>query len=477
MTNNSNSVSKGEESLSAISNLEIWKNKNRNNLSNSSVNDKKNMDIENGIQGNNIKELDEEENLDQELLDENLSESKDKQIKNMNDHTYDYLPAPSNKNNMINRNNIINNGNIINKEDETNGNKMNRKINQNNEINNANINMNINNGGNGINNGYYSQNMINIPSLNFIMPNYNNINEINGELQKNMMGNVGDNMNYIPIMNPQMMNMRGFIPQIQNNIAQINTLNQLNNITMANAAAMNMHILNNNNYMVNQKIPKSKYNFYKNNVNNQVPLNNYNMNKMYNNNININNKNTKNSNINNNKNEKEKQKIDIIEIIAGKDKRTTLMLRNIPNKYKLNDLVKEIDKSFWGKYDYINLPIDYERKLNLGYAFINFVDPLHIILFYETYHNKRWMLYKSDKKMDMTYADKQGKKDINCKDEQTYYAQYDTRFNFKSLNPKIEIPMRYHDYFRKIYPKSVCVEEKLPIYQNPCFQVLNLGKK
>ena len=153
------------------------------------------------------------------------------------------------------------------------------------------------------------------------------------------------------------------------------------------------------------------------------------------------------------------------------------MLRNIPNKYKLNDLVKEIDKSFWGKYDYINLPIDYERKLNLGYAFINFVEPLHIILFYESYHNKRWMLYKSDKKMDMSYADKQGKKDINCKDEQTYYAQCDTRFNFKSLNPKIEIPMKYYDYFKKIYPKSVCVEEKLPIYQNQYFQVLNLGKK
>ena len=40
----------------------------------------------------------------------------------------------------------------------------------------------------------------------------------------------------------------------------------------------------------------------------------------------------------------------------------------------------------------------------------------------------------------MTYADKQGKKDINCKDEQTYYTQYDNRFNFKSLNPKIQIP-------------------------------------
>ena len=341
-----------------------------------------------------------------------------------------------------------------------------------------NLNININNGGNGVNNGYYNMNIPSMnPSMNYMMSNYNNISELNGKIPNNIMGNLGDNMNYIPVM-PQMMNMRGFIPPpMQNNMAQINTMNQLNNINMANAA-INMNMMNNNNYMVNQNIQKSKYNMYKNNANpnNQVQMNSYMQNKIYNNNIN-NKKNNKNSNTNNKVNEKEKQKIDIIEIISGKDKRTTLMLRNIPNKYKLDDLVKEIDKSFWGKYDYINLPIDYERKLNLGYAFINFVDPLHIILFYETYHNKRWMLYKSDKKMDMTYADKQGKKDINCKDEQTYYAQYDKRFNFKSLNPKIQIPIRYLDYFRKIYPKSACIEEKGPIYQNLCFHVLNLGKK
>jgi hypothetical protein len=403
------------------------------------------------------------------------------------EHTFENIHVPSDKP-IINRNTLknSNNGNIINmnNENEKNGNRINIKMNsQNNGINNSNkINMNINNGGNGINNGYYNQNIMNIPSMNYMMPNYNNINDINGDLPNNMMGKPGDNINYISVIPPQMMSMGGFIPPpMQNNMAQINTLNHLNNINMANAA-MNMQIMNNNNYIGNQKLPKSKYNMnmYKNNVNNQVQLNPMMQNKMYNNmNINnINNKNTKNSNINNIKNnEKEKQKIDIIEIISGKDKRTTLMLRNIPNKYKLNDLVKEIDKSFWGKYDYINLPIDYERKLNLGYAFINFVDPLHIILFYETYHNKRWSLYKSDKKMDMAYADKQGKKDINCKDEQTYYAQHDNRFNFKSLNPKVQIPIRYLDYFRKIYPKSVCVEEKCPIYKNPCFQVLNLGKK
>lgn len=434
--------------MSGISNFEIWKNKNKNSLSNSSANDKK----KNGLQGN-IKELNEEENLDDELIDENFSGSKEKLIKSMNEHTFEYNPVPLKNSNINNRLNLKGNGKMSDKEEETNGNKMNRNMNrQNNDINNAKINMNMNNGGNGVSNGYFPQNMINNPSMNYY---YNNM----------VMGQV---------INPQIMNMRGFIPQMQNNIAPINTLNPLNNINIANSA-INMQMLNNNNYMANQQISKSKYNIYKNNVNNQVPMNSYNMKNMYNN-MGINNKGSKN-NGNNKGNEKEKQKIDIIEIISGKDKRTTLMLRNIPNKYKLNDLVKEIDKSFWGKYDYINLPIDYERKLNLGYAFINFVEPLHIILFYESYHNKRWMLYKSDKKMDMSYADKQGKKDINCKDEQTYYAQCDTRFNFKSLNPKIEIPMKYYDYFKKIYPKSVCVEEKLPIYQNQYFQVLNLGKK
>jgi len=53
-------------------------------------------------------------------------------------------------------------------------------------------------------------------------------------------------------------------------------------------------------------------------------------------------------------------KVDLVNIITGKDKRTTIMLRNIPNKYTLQNLVDEINSLFIGKYDYINLPIDYE---------------------------------------------------------------------------------------------------------------------
>lgn len=133
-------------------------------------------------------------------------------------------------------------------------------------------------------------------------------------------------------------------------------------------------------------------------------------------------------------------KIKLVNIIIGSDKRTTLMLRNIPNKYTLNNIVDEIGSAFWGKYDCINLPIDYETKLNLGYAFINFTDPFHIIQFFSKFHLKKWSKYKSEKKMDMTYADKQGKKDITLKAENNYFAQDDKRFDFKTIKTYIEIP-------------------------------------
>ena len=349
-----------------------------------------------------------------------------------------------------------------------------------NKMNNNGTNSTTNNILNGNNNVYYGQNMINMPPMNYIIPNYS----MNEELANN---------NYIPVINSPMMNMPGFIGtrMALNNSMKLN--NNMN-INMQNAQ-MNMNIPIqgiNNGYMIKQ--PKSKYNMYKdgnmndNNQNqqlNQYVMNNNLQNKLYQNNNNNNNSNNNNFNNNtnnnknnkNNKNEKENKKIIIENIIIGQEKRTILMLRNIPNKYTLSNIVEEIDSSFWGKYNYINLPIDYERKLNLGYAFINFVDPLHIILFYETYHDKKWTKYKSVKKMDMTYADKQRIKDINCKDEQTYFAIEDKKINFSSLKPKIQIPMKYYDFFKKIYPNSVCIiEDKYSIYQDKCFCVKHMKK-
>ena len=80
-----------------------------------------------------------------------------------------------------------------------------------------------------------------------------------------------------------------------------------------------------------------------------------------------------------NENKCEKQLINIDDIISGKDNRTTVMIRNIPIKYTEKMLINEL-VDFEKKYDFINLPFDYEKGGNKGYAFINFKIKNGIIL-------------------------------------------------------------------------------------------------
>lgn len=54
---------------------------------------------------------------------------------------------------------------------------------------------------------------------------------------------------------------------------------------------------------------------------------------------------------------------------------TTVMLRNIPNKYTREMLVKQLNVEFNGQFDFMYLPIDFRNKCNVGYGFINFRTP------------------------------------------------------------------------------------------------------
>lgn len=85
------------------------------------------------------------------------------------------------------------------------------------------------------------------------------------------------------------------------------------------------------------------------------------------------------------------------------------MLRNIPNKVDQAMLKSIIDESSWGKYDFMYLRIDFANDCNVGYAFINFVDPLDIIDFVNARGNQRWNCFKSDKVAEISYATIQGK--------------------------------------------------------------------
>ncbi|KAK0629827.1 RNA recognition motif 2-domain-containing protein [Bombardia bombarda] len=98
--------------------------------------------------------------------------------------------------------------------------------------------------------------------------------------------------------------------------------------------------------------------------------------------------------------------VDVNRIREGIDVRTTIMLRNIPNKVDQAMLKRIVDESSWGKYDFMYLRIDFANDCNVGYAFINFVDPLDIIDFVNARGNQRWNCFKSDKVAEISYARK-----------------------------------------------------------------------
>ncbi|OAD07557.1 hypothetical protein MUCCIDRAFT_125237, partial [Mucor lusitanicus CBS 277.49] len=92
------------------------------------------------------------------------------------------------------------------------------------------------------------------------------------------------------------------------------------------------------------------------------------------------------------------------------DKRTTFMIRNIPNKYTQQMLIDYVNATHERKYDFLYLRIDFQNKCNVGYAFINFIDPKDAIEFARDRVGKKWQsLFKSDKKCDLSYANIQGK--------------------------------------------------------------------
>jgi hypothetical protein len=103
--------------------------------------------------------------------------------------------------------------------------------------------------------------------------------------------------------------------------------------------------------------------------------------------------------------------MDLDAVENGRDSRTSLMVRNIPNKYTQQMLLSEFTENGHGPgiIDFFYLPIDFKNRCNRGYAFINFVDYRDIISFHRRYYSKHWRTFNSDKICDITYARIQGK--------------------------------------------------------------------
>lgn len=88
---------------------------------------------------------------------------------------------------------------------------------------------------------------------------------------------------------------------------------------------------------------------------------------------------------------------------------TTVMMRNLPNKYAQHSLLADINAAgFIGTFDFLYLPIDTETNANKGYAFVNFSEPGFAWMFKQTYEGQRMPRFNSDKVVSVFAATLQG---------------------------------------------------------------------
>lgn len=88
---------------------------------------------------------------------------------------------------------------------------------------------------------------------------------------------------------------------------------------------------------------------------------------------------------------------------------TTVMWRNIPNRYSQQLLVNELVKlGYDGTYDFLYLPIDFQKKCNVGYAFINFLEEKDCAHFQVVMRDYRFYHFNSPKRGSCSPAHVQG---------------------------------------------------------------------
>eukprot|EP00451_Oxyrrhis_marina_P033858 CAMPEP_0204375324 /NCGR_PEP_ID=MMETSP0469-20131031/49140_1 /ASSEMBLY_ACC=CAM_ASM_000384 /TAXON_ID=2969 /ORGANISM="Oxyrrhis marina" /LENGTH=319 /DNA_ID=CAMNT_0051365989 /DNA_START=51 /DNA_END=1010 /DNA_ORIENTATION=- len=88
---------------------------------------------------------------------------------------------------------------------------------------------------------------------------------------------------------------------------------------------------------------------------------------------------------------------------------TTVMLRNIPNRYTQEMLMKELDShGMASKYDFCYLPIDVRNSKNVGYAFVNCSDEDSTGAFYTLFTGYKFQQFPSRKIAQVCQAHIQG---------------------------------------------------------------------
>jgi hypothetical protein len=92
----------------------------------------------------------------------------------------------------------------------------------------------------------------------------------------------------------------------------------------------------------------------------------------------------------------------------SEDEYTTVMIRNVPCKYAQDELMVELGMLDL-PFNFLYLPPSRHSNGNLGYAFVNFVDPDHAHLFLKIFDEHAWRCQpKSNKRAQPCFATLQG---------------------------------------------------------------------
>ena len=148
--------------------------------------------------------------------------------------------------------------------------------------------------------------------------------------------------------------------------------------------------------------------------------------------------------------------VDMKKVLNLEDKRTTIMIKNIPNKFTRDMLINIINQNFRGTYDLFILPTDSNKFKNFGYAFINFTNSYYIPYFYYMFNGNMWSCTNSKKVCEITYSKIQGKSKLlkHYPSKIIYENEEGEIVNQRNEDINFIIPIQYKDMFLSLYPKQ-----------------------
>ncbi len=103
--------------------------------------------------------------------------------------------------------------------------------------------------------------------------------------------------------------------------------------------------------------------------------------------------------------------ISLEKIKKGEDKRTSIIIKNLPNsinKEFINEMLLGV-----GNINYLYLPFDKYSNKNLGFAFVNMVNYRSIIQLYNKLKEYKFDKFEMKRPIEICYSKVQGKNELS----------------------------------------------------------------